>query len=135
MASTLTEPNVALTYCRPDSSPTDSNPSQKLAHASTAYELLFGGEVFGGKTDFLIAESIMTALEVPGAAVAFGRAALKDLTGHGPAALLRDFSSTSGRCGRTAAGRIGGCTVRQDCAKRPPSFRCVRQRAGQRRRM
>jgi len=81
MAATVHPPQLTFSYCRPDGTSTLPNPSQSLAHGSDAYEVLFGGEVFGGKTDFLIAEALITALEVPGALVAFGRSALKDLTG------------------------------------------------------
>lgn len=59
--------------------PYEPFPKQGLAHRTYADEVLFGGAAGPGKTDWLIAEALILALEIPGAAVGLFRRTLADL--------------------------------------------------------
>lgn len=59
--------------------PREPNPKQRLAHASDADELLYGGAAGGGKSEWLIVEAIATCLESEGSEVALFRRTYEEL--------------------------------------------------------
>lgn len=59
--------------------PREPNPKQRLAHASLADELLYGGAAGGGKSEWLIIEAVTTCLEHQGVEVALFRRTYEEL--------------------------------------------------------
>lgn len=62
-----------------DGSPSEPNVKQALAHASPAYELLYGGAAGGGKTEWAVVEAGTVCLTHPGAEAAIFRRTYKEL--------------------------------------------------------
>ena len=57
------------------------NPKQLLAHLSTADWLFYGGQVGGGKSEYLIVEAILTCIEFAGCECAIFRRKSTELYG------------------------------------------------------
>lgn len=82
--------------------PRDPNPKQRVAHASDADELLYGGAAGGGKSEWLLIEGVATCLETPGVEVALFRRTYEELESS---LILRSQALIPKALGRYQAGR------------------------------